>query len=159
MQVLVDYLLNITRKIFFIEVQGNPGLNGKRMASALAIICCIRKNRINIELNDASALLEMLRLMPDVQSSKCIDWEYVNELIPKKFKASVAEYVRTMANSLCQKKHFSLPEWLYAMPVLHFLCGVSSPFQEVLLSSTEIPWGSKLIELGKVKSHTYEHDG
>lgn len=156
---MANYLLDITKKLFFVKVEGNPGHNGKRMASAITIICCIQKNRINIELNDVSALLEMLRLMPDIQSSKCIDWEYVNELIPKEFKATVAEYVCIMANSLCRKLYFSQPEWLYAMPVLHFLCGVSVPFQNVVLTSTEIPWESKLIELGKVKSQTYEHDG
>ncbi len=144
------------KKLFYTNVQNNPISNGKRMASAVTIMCCLKNTNVNLDLNCTSALFEMLRLMPDIESKKCIDWDYLNELIPNEFKSIVLESIQVLANNLIQKTHLSHPEWLYAMPILHFLCGASLPFQDRIFSPSEIPWQSKQINLGRVRSLTYE---
>ncbi len=44
------------------------------------------------------------------------------------------------------------PEWLYAIPVTHFLKGVSKPFQEFEFDPKEVPFGDTLIG---IKRKTY----
>ncbi len=155
----MDFLLRMVKALFHIDMKHNPVHNGKRMASAIAVMCSLKKTGTGLDLNDVSALLYMLLPMPDIQSQKCVDWECVRELIPKGFEHTAFASVKVLACSLSEKRYFTQPEWLYAMPVMHFLSGASIPFQEKIFTPTDIPWGSKLIDLSKVRSHTTKEFG
>lgn len=149
-------MTKIAEELFYTDIEDIPLRNGKRMASAITIICCMHKKHLKIDSNYKSALLSMLRLLPDIQSQKCIDWEYVSELMPTAFRTLACESIRAMILSLSNTRYFSQPEWLFAIPVVHFLYGASVPFQDRILSPCDIPWRDKYIDLGNVRRNTYD---
>ncbi len=127
----MDYLFAIVEKLY--ETRGNPSNNGRRMASAITVMCCFQKlmpKGVKIDTEHLVALLSMLCLMPDVQSRRCDDWNYVMELIPSSFREVVFNSIYELTNILINTKYLAQPEWLFSLPVMHFLRGVSKPFQE-----------------------------
>ena len=157
-QEMKKFLLETAEQLYSIDMEGNALNNGKRMLATITIICCLKQMTIRLnEISDQhiSLLLSMLRLMPDVHRKKCDDWDYVVALIPQSFKKTVYDSVFAFTKHLCNSKIFDLPQWLFAVPVVHFLKPAARPFQELELDPSNIPWGDKLIGLQYVKSQTY----
>lgn len=157
----MDYLYSIVDNLYFSDVNKNPINNGRRMASAVTVICCLHKlmpRGVTIDADHLSALLSMLRLIPDIQTRKCVDWEYLLNLIPANFKKVVSESILELTNKQSCMKYFSQLDWLYAIPVLHFVQEISQPFQDIELTPHAIKWQDNKINLGRVKSHTYSSD-
>ena len=133
------------------------------MSSVLVILCCLhhiimipsffKMNQIYPQ--NKSALLYMLHLMPDPVQRKCLDWEYLMNMIPPKFKTTVYEAVLEFTVNLGHTEHLSKPQWLYSVPLVHLLGGAIQPFQEMCLNPSEVPWVDELIDLRTIRSKTY----
>ena len=151
----MNYLFEIEEKLYGMNIQQSADANGRRMASVLTIICCLYKIATKVDVipfEHAAALLSMLRLMPDALNEVCIDWDFVNELLPKTSRIEMAfAATHSIVVHLSHNKHFNKPEWLFALPVLHFLNESSEPFQTIEYNPRAIPWGDKIIALGYVK--------
>ncbi len=140
--------------------------NGRRMLSVITIMCCISKmvssnikfNYLLKEHSSMSLFLNMLRLWPDQERKRCIDWEYLDKNIPAEFKKQSCASVQMFINDFSHAELLAKPEWLYAIPVMHFLNGVSKPFQGFEFDLKKVPFGDKLIELGAVKRKIYNMD-
>ena len=151
---ILNYFFEIVETLYQCDVQQNALLNGKRMASALTILCCF--NRIvlkldSIPLEHIVALLSMLHLMPDSKKLQCADWDHVSSLLPETLKGRALDAVHRCVVHLSHQKHFD-PVWLFALPVVHFLKGSSRPFQPIECNPRNIPWGDKFIGSGFVKN-------
>ncbi len=162
---MVSFLLPILEKLARQEAVTSHD-NGGRMLSVITIMCCIsRMVTSDIKFNhllshsSMSLFLSMLRLWPEQERKRCMDWEYLDKSIPVKFKKESYDSVQMFINELSSRADpLSMPEWLYAIPVMHFLKGVSKPFQEFEFDPKEVPFVNKLIGLGAVKGKTYHRD-
>ena len=137
-----------------------PEENGGRIVSTVAVICCFYQLiphhlRIeNIELEHTSLFLSMLALKPVMEGNKCFDYDYVLYLIDPKCRKEVAEAISGFCMHLAHSKTLRNPEWLYALPLLHFLRKDSSPFQKPELDPEKMQWGDKNLGLGSVRRKT-----
>ena len=134
------------------------------MSSVLVILCCLHHmipeffKMDKIYPQNKSALLYMLRLMPDPVQRKCLDWEYVMNMIPPTFKKTVYEAVLGFTVDLGHTEYLSKPQWLYSVPLVHLLRGTIQPFQELCLDPSKVPWGDTLIGLRTIRSKTYANE-
>ncbi len=161
---MIDFLLSIGNQLDGKKIE-TPLENGRRMLSVITIMCCIsRMVSRNIKFSylldhsSMSLFLSMLRLWPDQESKRCIDWEYLDKNIPAEFRKKSYHSVQMFINELSHAQPLSKPEWLYAIPVMHFLNAVSEPFQEFEFDPKEVPFVDKLIGLGAVKGKTFDRD-
>ena len=158
------FLLDIVEKLCLVGVNGNSAINGKRMLSAIITACCLHEMCPKfIKLSDVppdhvSALLSLLRLMPDVQNQKCVDWEYARAYIPDTFVKAASSAVLALTVHLSHTEYFNLPDWMFAIPVIHFLRTDSVPFQEIEYDPKKIPWRDRLLGLEGVRSQTNNRD-
>ncbi len=136
------------------------------MLSVVTIMCCISrmvsgniKFSYLLDHSSMSLFLSMLRLWPDQDRKRCIDWEYLDKNIPAEFRKKLYDSVQMFINGLSScADPLSKPEWLYAIPVMHFLKGISEPFQEFEFDPKEVPFGDELIGLGAVRGKIYNRD-
>ncbi len=162
---MIDFLLSIVNQLAERKIE-TPLENGRRMLSVITIMCCIWKMVLsNIKFNylldhsSMSLFLRMLHLWPDQERKRCIDWEYLDKNIPAELKKESCYSIQIFIKELSSHADpLSKPEWLYAIPVMHFLKGVSEPFQEFNFDPKEVPFGDTLIGLGAVRGKTYNRD-
>ncbi len=161
---MINFLLSIGNQLVERKIE-TPLENGRKMLSVITIMCCISrmvseiiKFNYLLDHHTMSLFLIMLRLWPDQERKRCIDWEYLDKNIPDEFKKESYDSVRMFINELSHAQPLSKPEWLYAIPVMHFLKGVSKPFQEFEFDPKKVPFGDKLITLGAVRKKTYHRD-
>lgn len=137
-----------------------PEENGRRIASIVAVIFCLdqlipRYLRIeNIKPEHTSKLLSMLALKPVMEDKKCFDFKYVLDLIDPNCRKAVTEAISGFCMHLAHSRTLHNPEWLYAVPLLHFLRKDSFPFQMPELNPEKMQWGDKNLGLGSVRSKT-----
>lgn len=131
--------------------------NGNRMSSVVILLCCLHQiKELKVELlpwENVSALLSMLRLMPEVSNHNCLDWDQLKKLIPDSFREKACEAIRVIAVHLGRAKHFDYYQWLFALPVVHFLHRSSTPFQGLEFNPRAIQWEDKLLELGTIRKN------
>ena len=138
--------------------------NGKRMVSVLTVILCFYHlipryiKMIDIFNEDIVLLLSMLKLCPDEEKKRCVDYEYVIRCFNHQVKKSLTETVLQFCNELLHRTRFHHLEWLYAVPLLHFLQEVSHPFGTIELDTDKIKWGDKNLGLYDLKSQEYDGD-
>lgn len=155
---MMDILLGIMTKLLEIEIK-DAIHNGKRMLSAIVIMCCLHEMipkclRISdIPPDSMSALLSLLHLQPDMHNRMCADWDYLIQCIPDSYRKTASESVLALTVHLSHTSYFNYADWLYAIPVVHFLKKTSKPFKEIELNPKQIPWGDKLIGLETIRSH------
>ncbi len=158
---MIDFLLSIVKKLDGRKIETLLE-NGRRMLSVITIMCCISRVVSNIKLLDhksMSLFLSMLRLWPDQERKRCIDWEYLDKNIPDEFKKTAHTSVQMFIDELSSDAGCLV--WLCAIPVMHFLKGVSKPFQEFEFDPKKVPFGHEHIALGglgAVKTKTYNKD-
>ncbi len=162
---MIDFLFSIVIQLVGRKIE-TPLENGRRMLSVVTIMCCIlRMVSGNIKLNllldpySMSLFLSMLRLWPDQDHKRCIDWEYLDKNIPAEFRKESYDSVRRFITDLSScADPLSRQEWIVAIPVMHFLKGASKPFQEFEFDPKAVQFGDKLITLGAVRGNTYQRD-
>ena len=155
-----NFLLDIVEQLYDRNIQGSAMVNGRRMLSAVIIACCLHEmipgciRLSDIHHQHLRLLLSLFYLMPNVQDQKCDDWDYLIALIPTSFRKAASESVLALTVHLSHVKYFDLPDWLFAIPVIHFL-RVCNPFHKFELNPRRIPWGDKLIGLQSIRSKTH----
>ena len=159
-QIFLGHLISIVKDLCQLAIKGALE-NGKRMSSVLVLLCCLHHMIPNCIKMDQlyrptkSALLYMLRLMPDPMQRRCLDWEYLLTMIPPKFKKTVYEAVLRFTMDLGHTECLSQPHWLYSVPLVHLLRGTIQPFQELCLDPSKIPWEDTVISLRTIRSKTF----
>ena len=137
--------------------------NGRRMASVLAIISCIYSlipnplNLDNFESRVIAAILSMLCLKPNLENRQHPDLDIVLSLLPgEKSRKATSEALCGMCTHLSSHKDLREPDWVYAIPLIHFLQKKSIPFDT--LNPDSITWENSHLGLNHVKSITRNKD-
>lgn len=127
------------------------------MASVTAVIQCFcavmpspQLPYESLSLANYSTILSMFRPMVDIISHKSLDIEILFELIHPN-EASVAKGLLSFCKHLAFTKHVKRPEWLYALPLIHFLLQCSNPFQKPEKTRNKITWEDPLLELARLR--------
>ena len=158
-----EWLLQVMKELR--QVVHNPAnQNGKRMASVLSIIFCFdhlipRYISMSIFKNeDIADMLSMLTLSPNVEQRKCLDYDYVNTLVKPQMRKTLAEAILSFCIQLHHKTFLFQPKWLYAVPLLHFLQGVSQPFGNFELDPQKMKWGDASLGLNSLRQRVHGGD-
>ena len=109
----------------------------------------------DIHTDDASAMMSMLTLQPDVKQRKCEDFDIVNGYINVGVKKQVVDALLHFCNHLCHTASLNDPLWLYALPLIHFLQGISQPFDVLQLVPDKIKWQNPSLGLNTLRGKTY----
>ena len=135
--------------------------NGKRMASALALLVTLDlliPNSFHIdqvEFRLIELLLMLLCPWPDSDRQTCHDLDFVLSLIPQDSRKMICEALRSFCQELSHKRHLASPQWLYALPLFHFLRDPQlKPFSKIQCNPKEVPWIDRSLGLGAVRSVT-----
>jgi hypothetical protein len=135
--------------------------NGKRMASALAILVTLDLlipntfviDKVNFKVTEL--LFTLLCPRPDSEKQTCRDLNLVLSLIPKDSRRLVCEALGSFCRELSHKKHLNSPQWFYALPLFHFLRDPQlKPFHRIQCHPKEVPWVDTSLGLGTVRSVT-----
>ncbi len=155
-----EFLFEIVEELSKISINDVIS-NGKRMSSAIVIICCLHKMAVTKCLSclQRSKLFSLLYMMPDITQKTCEDWDFLENFIPKSFRETVCaalnRFIFYQIKDL--RNPFSFPIWLFAIPIVHFLNRASKPFQELQLDPRRIKWEDSFVDLTIVKEKTYEY--
>lgn len=139
-----------------------PEENGCRIASVIAVICCFYQlipNYIrmsDIKLDHIAITLSMLALKPVMERKKCFDFDFVLHLIDPKSKKHITDAIGAFCMHLAHSRALQNPQWLYALPLFHFLRKDSLPFQTAEMNPERMQWGDKSLGLKTVRSKTYD---
>ena len=161
-----DWLLTAVRELK--QLPCNSAVyNGKRMVSVLTVFLCfchlIPQHFLMSDIPDENIalLLSMLKIYPNEEKKQCVDYEHVNRCmcsIDHQVKKSLTETVLQFCNELLHRTQFNHLEWLYAVPLLHFLQGVSRPFGTIELDADKIEWGDGNLGLYDLRNLKYGGD-
>lgn len=165
LQTMIDWLLTVMRGLQQ-EPHDSWVDNGRRMVSVLSIIMCFynlmqQHLKMDILINeDIALMLSMLTIHPDVSQRLCLDFAYVCQCIkpPGPVKKSLADATVSFCIHLHHKTLLNTPQWLYAVPVLHFFQGVSQPFEKDELDPKKMKWGDSSLDLCDLRQQTYDGD-
>lgn len=162
-QTMKMWLLEIMKKLH--EMPYRPALqNGRRMASVLSVMLCFHHlipKYVHMEafsVDEIALMVSMLRIIPDVHQKKCIDYDYVNKMVQPQEKKHIAEIILAFCNQLHHKMYFGKIQWLYAIPLLHFLQKASHPFENPELDPQEMKWGDPYLGLYNLQQIAYSAD-
>ena len=153
---MIEWVLTLIDELQVKPVD-NSEENGRRMASVLAIISCIYSlvpplKLDSFESSAIAAILSMLCLKPNLEDRQHIDLDIVLSLIPEKSQKAVSEALCRMCTHLSSHKDLREPDWLYAVPLIHFLQKKSTPFDT--LNPEKITWANPQLRLDHVKIMT-----
>ena len=157
------WLLAITQKLHEMPCS-SPLQNGKRMASVLTIMLCFHNlipryiNMDSFSVDEISLMVSMLRISPDVEQRECFDYDYVSKMIQPQEKKYIADAILAFCNQLRHTTLFGKIQWLYAIPLLHFLQEVSRPFDSPELDPHKMKWGDSSLGLYALRQKTYTGD-
>lgn len=160
-----SWLLTIIDQLQQFEVTSVED-NGRRMASALTIVFCfyilipkpLRMDLIPFEYIEK--IFYLLFLRPDIDHLTCMDLDFVLSLIPPTNRKEVSDAIIGFSVQLSHHKLLNSPQWLYAIPLIHFLRGTLKPFQKLPCDLHNTTWADKYLGLGHVRKSTNEmHHG
>lgn len=79
-----------------------------------------------------------------------------SQLDPHVHEASVhvTNALIPFCNHLAHTKHLRKPEWLYALPLIHFLQQECIPFEKPLKNSDKIVWEESKLDLARLRERT-----
>jgi hypothetical protein len=132
--------------------------NGQRISSVLAIVSSIYSltpKSLKLESFETSAIatiLSMLYLKPNPEERQCTDLDIVFSLLPEKSRKTISEALCGLCTHLSSHKDLREPDWIYAIPLIHFLQKKSTPFDT--LNPEKIVWENPHLGLKHVKSVT-----
>ena len=131
--------------------------NGRRIASVLAITSCIHSlvpplKLDSFESSAIAAILSMLCLKPNLENRQHLDLDIILSLIPENTWKAVSAALCGLCNHLSSHKDLREPDWIYAVPLIHFLQKKSTPFDTLDLDN--IVWRDACLDFSHVKSKT-----
>ena len=155
-----SWLQGVADKLELIEIHSQED-NGKRMASALAVIVTLDSlipgaiKLQNVEHKLMEILFCLLRPRPDCEKRTCHDLEFVFHLAPNEDRKTIYEALNSFCMELSHKKNLLCPSWLYVLPLLHFLRNPHlRPFHILHDDPKDVPWVDTSLGLGAVRSAT-----
>ena len=131
------------------------------MASALAMLVTLdllipdvfKIDQVEVELIEL--LLMLLCPMPNSEKQTCHDLDFVLGLIPKDSRKMVSEALGNFCRELSHKRHLASCQWLYALPLFHFLKDPQlKPFYTIQCNPKEVPWVDTSLGLASVQLET-----
>lgn len=156
------WLSSIADQLQSIEVHSQED-NGKRMASALAIVVCLDElipsifKIESVEFRLMELLFVLLYPRPNCEKYICHDINFVLCLVPQDSRKKVHDALNSFCMELSHKKHLHCPYWLYALPLLHLLRDSRvRPFRKLQCGLKDIPWVDTNLGLGTVRSATVD---
>ena len=159
-QVMRAWLQSAAEDLEAIEIHSRED-NGKRMASALAILVTLDLlipnsfSIFRVEFGFMELLFTLLCPKPDAEKQTCRDLDLVLSLIPKDNRKLVCEALESFCRELSHKRHLNSPQWFYALPLFHFLRDPQlKPFHRIQCDPRNVPWVDKSLGLGTVRSMT-----
>jgi hypothetical protein len=159
-QVMRAWLQTAAENLEAIEVHSRED-NGKRMASALAILVTLDLLIPNtfgigrVEFGFMELLFTLLCPRPDSEKQTCRDLDLVLSLIPKDSRKLVCEALESFCRELSHKRHLNSPQWFYALPLFHFLRDPElKPFHRIQCEPKDVRWVDMSLGLRAVQSAT-----
>ncbi|XP_070579262.1 E3 ubiquitin-protein ligase rnf213-alpha-like [Ptychodera flava] len=104
-----------------------------RLASSLAITYLIHRYDLynHLKREQLDNLFHALLVKPNFKKRQCLDYEGLEHHFPNsRIRRDVAAAVADMCNKSMEYRDLN-PRWIFSMPILHFLMGVSRPFEPV----------------------------
>lgn len=154
------WLQSAAKELQLIEIHSRED-NGKRMASALAILVTLDHlipkplSIDQIEVGLIELLLILLCPKPDPERQTCHDLDFILGVVPNDSRKVVCEALRSFCQELSHKKYLASPHWLYALPLFHFLRDPQlKPFSKIQGDPKDVPWVDRSLGLGAVRSVT-----
>ena len=136
------------------------------MASALAVMFCFSilipkpLQMDGIPFEYIEKMFYLLYLRPDLECGTCSDLDFVLSLVPPANRKEVSDAIIGFSLQLSHNKLLNSPQWLYAIPLIHFLRGTSKPFQKLPSDPQSVTWYNKGLGLDHVRRLTNEkHHG
>ncbi|KAL9988396.1 hypothetical protein ACROYT_G002834 [Oculina patagonica] len=120
------------------------------VVSSLAIIVLVKIYHLQLIREEAKSLLSCLSLEADPTEKKCTAYEAVLAEFSTEFRESAASGIESLCNQLMKDAWAPNPEWLLAVPLLHFLRGDSKPFEEPDIGGspkTLVWWGAQKLNI------------
>ena len=140
--------------------------NGKKVMVGIIIICIIGKlletkllSTDNIPLSYAASMLQTLCLNPDLVHKKCLDYEFVRRFIPDHYVKDVTSAISELGNYLMVKADIEHAEWLYCLPILHFLNNHIKPFDTLDFPVDNIDFPDPCLKLGRISDKVAAKEG
>ncbi|XP_068731195.1 E3 ubiquitin-protein ligase rnf213-alpha-like [Montipora capricornis] len=145
---LIDYFKRKMHANFQVLKNCNAGSRQHTSAvvSSLAIILIVEKYKIDLKREEIILLLRCLALDADLTEKKCSLYEAVLGEFSDDLRKYAADAIENLCNLLIKQAWESHPEWLLAVPILHFLRDESKPFQEPDMAgwpNTMAWWGAE----------------
>ncbi|XP_020630843.1 E3 ubiquitin-protein ligase rnf213-alpha-like isoform X2 [Orbicella faveolata] len=122
------------------------------VVSSLAITLLVKKYTIELESEKVKLLLNCLSLEADPTVKRCSAYEAVLAEFSTELKDFAASAIESLCNQLMKDAWTSNPEWILAVPLLHFLRGDSKPFEEPDIQGcpeTLAWWGAQRLNIRK----------
>ena len=155
MQAFQGWLLSIAKALHK-KIIGSAEDNAQRMASTITIILCLREVMPSPQLpweslsvSNCSLILSLLYPVPDL-SQKSLDLKILIKLIRPE-EVRVAKLLISFCKHMAFTKHLRNPEWLYAIPLIHFMLKRSIPFEKPEKNHDKILWDDPDLELVKLR--------
>ena len=141
--------------------------SGKKVMTVIIIICIIGKlletkllTLSDIPLPYAASMLQTLCLHPDLEYKKCIDYEFVRSVIPGHYVKDCTSAISKLCDYLMANADIESAEWLYCLPILHFLNNDVKPFDKLDLPPVEkLVFTDRHIKLGSISKRVAEKEG
>jgi hypothetical protein len=155
--VFQDWLLSIVKALHKKKI-GSAEDNAQRMASTVAVIMCLSEVMPSPQLPweslsvaNYSSILSLLYPVPDLVSQKSLDLEILMKLIHPEEVGVVVRQLTSFCKHLAFTKHLRNPEWLYAIPLIHFMRKRSVPFGKPEKIHNKILWDDSDLDLARLR--------
>lgn len=128
--------------------------HGKKIAIGTILIMCFLKlpTHLCLDHKELALLLSLVELKPDVRSHTCYDFHHFKSLMSPATCEDALSAVKTLCTSLALEQHLASAEWLYAIPLLHFLGGRCEPFQDLVFDLERLEvWRDECIRISDIE--------
>jgi hypothetical protein len=124
----------------FAEWKGSDTTDSTAVVSSLAVATLIHKYKLELKTDELSGLLKAMATFPDLDNRTCPGYESLDFQFKEPRK--LVEVILHLCTKACSSSSFT-PEWLLALPLLHFLRGDCTPLQAPANTPPNTPqwWG------------------
>ena len=142
--------------------------SGKKVMAGIIIICIIGKllgtkllTLNDIPLHYAASMLQTLCLHPDLENKKCLDYEFVRSVIPDHYVKDCTSAISELGDYLMVNANIESAEWLYCLPILHFLNNDAKPFDtlDLHVPVEKLVFTDNYLKLGKISKYVADKEG
>ena len=142
--------------------------SGKKVIAGIIIICIIGKlleikllTLSDIPLPYAANMLQTLCLHPDLENKKCLDYEFVRTVIPDHYVKDCTSAISKLGDYLMVNADIESAEWLYCLPILHFLNNDVKPSDalDLHVPVEKLVFPDRHLKLGSISKRFADKEG